>query len=321
MPEAGETVNVNSPPLIEITAPNHDPSNDDGIVDGEGVPYQRYSDDFTLDHGCDCVDARESCGRFAAFQAKYLGPLSPDRAPGSWMIINIFSVMWSLSLGIYSILIYFSEGNEEAAVRATSTHYLLYSLSTTLVWVVEVSLRAAFPGLDTVLVVSTPAPSDDDDEEEAAPARSVRDITSGANANANNNGLPLSPVAGSSIVTIEKVVQKRSKKQQAVIATELILALFFTVETTMDCWRHWQARHGDEADDDEYYNSMLQQQSDIWINALAYVYMTYETYHDYYRLESKSKNLQRSISSTLLSQQMLQQSQHQQNGATRITLD
>ena len=116
---------------------------------------------------------------------------------------------------------------------------------------------------------------------------------------------------------------------------ELLLALFFGIESVMDCWKHWNHRQRnytmENGDDDLYYMydddseisySMLQQQSDIWINVLAYTYMTYHTYHEYYKARINHRDIQRSFSSTLLNhqhfqQQSLQQQQQQEAAAAR----
>ncbi len=283
---------------------------DDAIV--EGLSYQRCGDEEFSTDGVVCGDAKASCGRFAAFQEKYLGPLSPERHPAVWMCLNAFCLSWSLSLGVYLTLLYIWYGNEVAASKATTTHYLVYSLLTTLVWVVEISLRAAFPGLDTILVVSTPTQSDDEDEEQQH--------------NSQQQQVYRTFTAEESVVTIETIVQQRSRKHWTVIITELLLAVFFGIETVLDCWNHWHHRHGIEeeieSNDDAYYAydsddgtahySMLQQESDIWINVLAYAYMTYHTYHEYYKAQTTRMDIHRSLSSTLLSHQQHQQRQHQQ---------
>jgi hypothetical protein len=344
---------------------SHD-SDDDIIV---GLSYARYRDELSVDseslvssdQGCGaCAETtRANCGRFAAFQEKYLGPLSPERAPGYWMVANAFCLSWSLSLGVYLVLLYAWYGNETAASKATTTHYLLWSLLTTLVWVVEISLRAAFPGLDTFLVVATPNNSDDEhDSEEAAAAASQPEQTQQRQRQRQRQppqtGQQIHPplqhrlvsrtfTAEESVVTLETTKKKRSKKHLMVIATELLLAVFFGVETILDCWNHWHHRHGggdssDSGDEiyeddwyyhyiwDEYYGyiedaerdhySMLQQQSDIWINVLAYLYMTYETYHEYYMDKAARRDIQRSLTWTVVqhqSQRHLQQQQQSQS--------
>lgn len=289
---------------------------DDEIVDG--LSYHRCGDEYSTE-GVVCGDARASCGRFAAFQAKFLGPISPERHPAVWMCLNAFCLSWSLSLGVHLTLLFIWYGNEVVASKATTTHYLVYSLLTTLVWVVEISLRAAFPGLETVLVVATPTESDEEDEEQQHQQQYQQPQVS------------RTFTAEESVVTIETIVQRRSKKHWTVIITELLLAVFFGIETVLDCWNHWHHRHGIEeeieSNDDAYYAydsddgtahySMLQQESDIWINVLAYAYMTYHTYHEYYKARTTRMDIHRSLSSTLLShqqhQQRQQQHQHQQS--------
>ena len=122
--------------------------------------------------------------------------------------------------------------------------------------------------------------------------------------------------AEESVVNVEHVVQLRSPKHKVGIAAELLLAVYFGIETGLDCWKFWRHRHGGEDindalledyyqytddDDDEYRYSMLQQQADVWINIMAYAYMTYETYHDYYRSKATRRDIQRSLTATLIS--------------------
>jgi len=221
-----------------------------------------------------------------------------------------------------------------------TTDYLVWSLLTTLVWVVEISLRAAFPGLDTVLVVAAPAstPTGSDEEEQVPGVAHNKNTTTTTmnNNNSKNNPLQLRRTftAEDSVVTLETIVQKRSKKHLTMITTELLLAVFFGIETTQECWKHWQHRHGggehaataedsnvdsdseyyeydnaDYSEGDSYY-SMVEQQLDIWIGVLAYAYMTYETYNHYKRSKKTKLNLQRSLSSKLLHHHQ-QQLQHQ----------
>jgi len=342
---------------------SHDSDDDDIIV---GLSYARYRDEpsddddeslVSFDQGCGACakTTKASCGRFAAFQEKYLGPLSPERAPGYWMVANAFCLSWSLSLGVYLLLLYAWYGNETAASKATTTHYLLWSLLTTLVWVVEISLRAAFPGLDTFLVVATPNNSDDENDLEEAPAAQVQQQPPPQTAAQPPRLVSRTFTAEESVVTLETAKKKRSKKHLMVIATELLLAVFFGFETVLDCWNHWHHRHGsgdsqseDEIyeDDwyyhyiwDEYYGyiedaerdhySMLQQQSDIWINVLAYLYMTYETYHEYYKDKAAKRDIQRSLTWTVVQHsqsqrhlqiQQQQHSQRQRQQQQRVTI-
>jgi len=289
-----------------------------------------------------CSDAKNRSR--LAVAAFYLGPLSPERAPGYWMVLNAFLLLCSLSLGIYLNLLYFWYGNNEtAASLANMTDFLLYSLLTTLVWIVEISLRAAFPGLDTFLVVGS-VTGDPDDVPNSDNTTTNNTNTTNKNNYDDDDGnhrqfnFRRTYTAEESAVTLETTLQKRSKKYKAAIFIELLLAVYFGIETTLVCWKHWHHRHGGQAVvdeenydfgyDDQYDNdndndksdaySMLEQQADIWINVLAYAYMTYETYHEYYRYKTTSRDIQRSMSSTLLhhqrhhQQQQQQQQQHQQ---------
>jgi len=296
-------------PWTVHTNPMSTDSDDDEILENR---YLRCDDDnISQQDGMVCGEARASCGRFAAFQEKYLGPLSPERHPAVWMSINAFCLAWSLSLGVYLTLLYVWYGNEVVASKATTTEYLLYSLLTTLVWVVEISLKAAFPGLDTVLVVSTPNQSDDEEQVVEAPETQMQ------------HQFLRTFTTEESVVTIETIVQQRSKTTWTVLITELLLAVFFGIETILDCWNHWNYHKAEQAsettNDDTYFAyeeelehyGMLQQESDIWINVLAYAYMTYHTYHEYYKHRSTRLEIRRSLSTTILNHPQLQH-QHQQ---------
>ena len=330
---------------------------DDDIV--ERLAYQRCDDnDFdSTDEIARCGETtRQSCGRFAAFQEQLLGPISPERAPGVWMVLNVFCLSWSLSLGVYLMLCYVEYGNEVAASKATTTAYLVYSLLTTLVWVVEIALQAAFPGLDTVIVVSAPSSQSQGDGSDNGDVEQEEELNGAKQRSVEEQPRPqdfrdeeedqelqlqqLSQTftAEESAVALGTIVQSRSKQRWTVLIIELLLAVFFGIETVLDCWKHWNYRHGfqemeisnsssssNNNNDDAYYlfgdddedgpgrYSMLQQQSDIWINVLAYAYMTYHTYHEYYRSKTTSMDIRRSVSTTLLSQQAMQEQQQQTN--------
>jgi hypothetical protein len=156
---------------------------------------------------------------------------TPDRACVSWMIVNVLCLVFSVYLGVYNVWVYSQpmDNKEEEAeeqrleVRATM-EYLVWSLATTIVWIVEVSLRAAFP-------------------------------------------------ESSQISPLEQYPLKHSQQQQQqklrILVVEFFLAIFFGVESILDCVQ-WE----DRIEEDEF----VQQQVDVWINILAYGYMTYETY-------------------------------------------
>ena len=309
-------------PRIPLTAQD---SFQDDIV--ERLAYQRCGDDDNFDSEAAAMmcaeSAQESCSRFAAFQEKYLGPVSPERAPATWMLLNAFCLSWSISLGLYLIFIYIKDENE----HVTTTEYLVYSLTTTLVWVAEIYLRTAFPPLETIVVVNTPTQSDEEDLPQNSPTVQQQPTPTA-------QPIARTFTAEESVVTLETIVRRRSNKQFSALLMELLLALFFGIESVMDCWKHWNHRQRnytmENGDDDLYYMydddseisySMLQQQSDIWINVLAYTYMTYHTYHEYYKARINHRDIQRSFSSTLLNHQHFQQQslQQQQEAAATTT--
>jgi len=272
----------------------HKKTIDDGIADG--MSYRRYNDSGSSDENDGLGWDEQACLPIRHKYGRKLGPFSPERAPGIWMLLNALLLSWSFALGMYGLLFFAWYGNDTLASRENTLDYLLWSLLTTLVWVVEISLRVAFPGLDTFLVVVTP--SDD--------------------SATNNTGTIESPATTEeSVVTLERTIQKRSNKHMAVIATELILAVFFVIATAMDCWKFWNHHYGgtdtalsnetyygyeeatgDKSSDDN--SSMFEQQLDIWIGVLAYAYMTYTTYHEYKRATITKRNIQRSLSPKML---------------------
>ncbi len=300
----------------------------DDIV--ERLAYQRCGDGDDFDSEAAAMmcaeSAQESCSRFAAFQENYLGPISPERAPATWMVLNAFCLSWSISLGLYLMLLYIEHGNETAGSKSTTTLYLVYSVTTTLVWVAEIYLRTVFAPLETIVVVTDPAPSDEED----APQNNLE--SKREQPTETPQQIYRTFTAEESVVTLETIVQRRSNKQFSALLMELLLALFFWIQSVIDCWKYWNHRYGNNATDqsadddgDDYYMydgdnevsySILQQQSDIWINVLAYTYMTYHTYHEYYKARTNHRDIQRSFSSTLLNHQHFQQSLQQQEQST-----
>ncbi len=296
---------------------------EDDIV--ERLSYHRCDDDSNSDTetpGLLCTDAmmyadavlcaenaQESCSRFASFQERYLGPISPERAPAIWMVLNSLCLSWSLMLGIYLVVLCINEDKETTLI---TTEYVLYSLITTLVWVTEIYLRTAYPPVKTIVVVSNPTL--DDGGEKGVAQHNTRDESE---AEHPMQEISRTFTAEESVLTVETVVQRRNNKQFSALCMELLLALFFAIESVIDCWKHWNHLRGNNQasqymgdDGDDYYTwdddgetySMLQQQTDVWINFLAYVYMTYHTYHEYYKAAKTRKKIQKSLSSTLLNQ-------------------
>lgn len=312
---------------------------EDDIV--ERLSYHRCDDDSNSDSetpGLLCTDAmmyadavlcaenaQESCSRFVSFQERYLGPISPERAPAIWMVLNGLCLSWSLILGIYLTVLCVDQDKETTLI---TTEYLLYSLITTLVWVAEIYLRTAYPPVETIVVVSNPTV--DDGGEKGVLQHGTREESE---AECQMQGISRTFTAEESVVTVETVVQRRNNKQFSALCVELLLALFFAIESVIDCWKHWNHLRGNyEAsqymgdDGDDYYMfdedgetySMLQQQTDVWINFLAYAYMTYHTYHEYYKAAKNRTHVQKSLSSTLLDQYDINTQQQGSSPARRV---
>jgi heme/copper-type cytochrome/quinol oxidase subunit 2 len=248
-----------------------------------------------------------SISRFKVFKDKYLAPASPERASGKWMLINAFCLVWSLSLGVYIMLLYLyydefeseqdDDGIHNPASRESTTDYLMWSLFTSLVWITEVGLRISFPAVDTIIKV--------------------------VNTSKSNNNLEAATTTATgesirSIITVETIVEHRNKKQITIILLELVLAAYFVMQTIQDCYKHRKTHHHRYQNDDEnldlyenyydYYDndkdaraggivvySILEQEVDVWVSVFAYAYMTYETYQGYYKTTSTKYNIQRSL--------------------------
>jgi hypothetical protein len=260
--------------------------------------------------------------RFQVLKEKYLAPASPERASGKWMLMNAFCLVWSLSLGVYILLLYIyydefeqqqDDDNDDTddgsgsgstidnpASRESTTDYLLWSLLTCFVWIIEVALRIAFPAVDTVIKVVKSRSNDNLDAAATAAAESIR-----------------------SIITVETIVEHRNKKQITIIILELILAAYFVLQTIQDCYKHWKTHHYPRYQNDDenvnvsyadYYDyfdtdededaragggivvyTILEQEVDVWVAVFAYAYMTYETYQKYYKIASTEHNIQRSL--------------------------
>ena len=203
---------------------------EDDIV--ERLSYQRCDDDSNSDSetpGLLCTDAmayadammyaesaQESCSRFASFQERYLGPISPERAPAIWMVLNSICLSWSLGLGIYLTVLYIDDDNES---RLITTEYLLYSLTTTLVWVAEIYLRTAYPPLETVIVVSNPTMGDGGEEGVAQ-----NNVHNERQKEHQTQQISRTFTAEESVLTVETVVQRRNNKQFSALCMELLLA-------------------------------------------------------------------------------------------------
>ena len=234
---------------------------------GHHTPQLNYDDsmDTTMDHvsvssvaapppttvNCIHTTTTSSCSsinsRFQVLKEKYLAPASPERASGKWMLMNAFCLVWSLSLGVYILLLYlyydeFEQDDDDEhddgsstidnpASRESTTDYLLWSLFTCFVWIIEVALRIAFPAVDTVIKV-VKSKSNDNLEAATAAVESIR-----------------------SIITVETMVEHRNKKQITIIILELILAAYFVLQTIQDCYKHWKTHHHPRyQNDDENVN-------------------------------------------------------------------
>ena len=259
--------------------------------------------------------------RFKVLKEKYLAPASPERASGKWMLMNAFCLVWSLSLGVYILLLYFyydefeqqqDDNNDDTddgststidnpASRESTTDYLLWSLFTCFVWIIEVALRIAFPAVDTVIKVVKSKSNDNLEAAAAVAAAAVESIRS--------------------IITVETIVEHRNKKQITIIILELILAAYFVLQTIQDCYKHWKTHHHPRYQNDDenvnvyadYYDyfdtddedaragggivvyTIVEQEVDVWVAVFAYAYMTYETYQKYYKIASTEHNIQRSL--------------------------
>lgn len=207
-----------------------------------------------------------------------LAHASPEVAPVSWLAVNALCLTCSLVLAVGNLLVNLQpktgqqqqqqavadeeELFESPAVQVT-IEYLVWSLVTTIVWIVEVALRTSFPP-------ETLADLNDDDEVLIAENDGSGNVESDQVAyriQPDDDNNDKNDFVGEDDQTEKTLTQQ--KLQTRVLFVELILALFFLVESILDCL-HWRARveKGD----------FTQQEVDIWINIFAYVYMTYETY-------------------------------------------
>jgi cation transport ATPase len=197
-----------------------------------------------------------------------LARASPEIATDSWLATNALCLVCSLYLALCNLWINHqqkvlwnqqqqhatenkTELFESQAVQAT-VDYLIWSLVTTVFWIVEVALGAAFPSV-----------SEEDFRDDKH--RIVDNIPS---ATLDPSACRIQTDDNKDDEQTEKEI-KQQKVQTRVLVAELILALFFLAESIMDCL-HWRAR----VEEDDF----VQQEFDIWINIFAYVYMTYETY-------------------------------------------
>jgi hypothetical protein len=96
-----------------------------------------------------------------------LAKCSPDVASLSWLVVNVVLMAWSLHVAVYKI--WTSSGNEDVnnviadddipESGYATLEYLVWSLVTTIVWLVEVTLRASFQA--AMATISTPQDGDE----------------------------------------------------------------------------------------------------------------------------------------------------------------
>jgi hypothetical protein len=204
--------------------------------------------------------------------------ISPEATTGcgytTWLLINMVCLIFSIYLGIYNLWINKKKGNAEAEEEEeviVTIEYLIWSLSTTVIWIVEVALRAIYPPHqhqqnqqiedddntddDAVLVYKQQHDDDDDDDDDLKKPNQQQSQEGG----------------GGEIEVPSQSEQQHQQHTQriSILMIELILALFFLIESIVDCI-HWK-KSLKESD-------FVSQEIDIWMNTIAYTYMTYETY-------------------------------------------
>jgi hypothetical protein len=202
---------------------------------------------------------------------------SPDVASISWLVVNILCLACSLHVAAFDFWTnsrqeeeedtvewdenafvgdddYFDDYNiaEAAAVvspsgRAT-LEYLLWSLGTTIVWIVEVTLRTAFP----LLQKQSPGGNDNLSKNDSVDEKSRVYQTQ-----AQQQEPP------------QEIFPAGGRRRTSMLVLELMLAIFFLVESVLDCL-HWKALIKED--------DVLGEEVDIWISILGYLYMTYETF-------------------------------------------
>jgi hypothetical protein len=236
-----------------------------------------------------------------SFATVCLAKSSPDVASVSWLVVNLLCMAWSLHVAVYDI---WTSSRKEDLVDESNTansiigdnddnnivpdmiyvsesglatvEYLVWSLVTTIIWIVEVVLRTAFPPEITTIsspengdeILKTPTDVSNVFENEfriAQVQQHQQSIEKEAKENFN-----LGCVNCESTFQQQRLdpIQQR-RRRRGILVVELLLAIFFFVESAFDCW-NWKARI---AEDDVFGEEV-----DIWISILGYLYMSYETY-------------------------------------------
>jgi hypothetical protein len=203
--------------------------------------------------------------------------ISPEVMTGcgyaTWLLINTFFLIFSIYLGIYNLWINKKKGNAEAEEEEeviVTIEYLIWSLSTTVIWIIEVALHAIYPphqhqnqqmedndntNDDAVLVYNQQHDDDDDDDDDDLKKPNQQQSQEGG--------------GGGEIEEPSQSEQQQHTQRISVLMIELILALFFLIESIVDCI-HWKKSLKE--------SNFVSQEIDIWMNTIAYTYMTYKTY-------------------------------------------
>jgi hypothetical protein len=236
-----------------------------------------------------------------------LAKSSPDVASVSWLIVNLLCMAWSLYVAVNDIWTRIHEeepddefysannvtvdGDDEddddnivpdltnvsPSGRAT-VEYLVWSMMTTIVWIVEVALRTAFP---PPLTANPPPQNGDDIVKNSTDGNKLFENKAGILAQveelpqSNERGgkrcfhIPVGSVNCDFSFQQEQLEPFQQRlRQRRFLVMELLLAIFFFVESAND-YRHWRAR---VAEDD-----VVGEVVDTWISILGYIYMIYET--------------------------------------------
>ncbi|KAG7373165.1 hypothetical protein IV203_033889 [Nitzschia inconspicua] len=189
-----------------------------------------------------------------------LAQSSPDVASLSWLVVNITCLAFSLHLAAFDLwssripeedINGQGDVDDDAALNVVSAsgratvEYLVWSLVTTVVWIVEVALRTAFP---SVHINKT-----DNFQTDAKTADLLYDESRTQQHHEQS----------------QPQEANQQRRRTAILVMELMLAIFFLVESIFDCL-HWKARVKED--------DVLGEEVSIWINSLGYMYMSYESF-------------------------------------------
>jgi hypothetical protein len=190
---------------------------------------------------------------------------------------------WSLHVAVYKI--WTSSGNEDVnnviadddipESGYATLEYLVWSLVTTIVWLVEVTLRASFQA--AMATISTPQDgdeilknstqntnvldfewriTDDQQHQQSLEDDEEKNFNLGCVSACQQQQQPLKPIH-----------QRQCRRRMMVV--ELLLAVFFLVESALDCW-NWRAQVAE--------NDLFGEEISTWLSFLGYLYMTYESH-------------------------------------------